>query len=196
MERKQDGSLILKSDVVYISQHFLVHRDIFLIENNERRERDWISHEPSVRVVPITPEGQIVMIREFKYANDIFTLCLPAGTRQPQENAIQAAKRELEEETGYTSEEFEDLGPYYMATSLVKQDARVVIAKNAKPAKEQVGDPYERMRIDRIVRFNFEALIRAVQTNKLVDGQALCALMKAFVNLGYFIPPKEKGESI
>lgn len=185
MERKQDGSFILESKVVYASPFFLVHRDIFLIENQERRERDWISHEPSVRVVPITTERAVVMIREFKYANDTYTLCLPAGTRQPQETPIQAAKRELEEETGYTSDEFEDLGPYYMATSLVKQDARVVLAKNVRVDRQRVGDPYERLRIDRIARLGIEEIIKAVQTNKLLDGQALCALMKALVHLGH-----------
>lgn len=185
MERKQDGSLILDSQIVYESSYFQIHHDVFLLENKEQRERDWIFHKPSVRVVPITPEGTVVMIREFKYANDIFTLCLPAGTREPQETPFQTAKRELEEETGYTSDEFEDLGPYYMATSLVKQDARVVLAKNVKPDKERVGDPYERLRIDRIARLGIEEIIKAVHTNKLVDGQALCALIKALIHLGH-----------
>lgn len=64
----------------------------------------------SVNVVPITADGKMVFVRQYRVGIEAFTLELPGGLIDPGEKPIQAAKRELAEETGFTAEKWYDLG--------------------------------------------------------------------------------------
>lgn len=65
---------------------------------------DWVN------IVALTPEGQVVMVEQFRFGLNRLTLEIPAGIIEPGENPQLAACRELREETGYTSKKWEYLG--------------------------------------------------------------------------------------
>jgi ADP-ribose pyrophosphatase len=181
---KLDGTEVLSTRTIHASNHFTVLRDTF-VANGERRERDWISHNPSVRVVCVTRDNRFVLIREFKYASDQYVLCLPAGEREQNELHVNAGIRELREEAGYASDDWQDLGPYLMAASLVRQDAHVLLAQNAAPCESGCSNnDYENSRIQSAL-FTYPELCRAIRSGDLVDGQALAALLKAFVHMNF-----------
>jgi ADP-ribose pyrophosphatase len=181
---KKDGSSVIASQVVLKVPRFTVFRDILRLENGKQKERFWLSHEPSVRIVCITKNGELVMVKEFKYASNEFVLAVPAGTWEPHETCIEAGRRELREEASFTAEEWFDLGPYFMAATLVKQDSRVLLAQGAVPcAPPDHLDAYEKERITPVL-MRLADVFAAVRDGSLLDGQTLSALLKAFAFLG------------
>jgi 8-oxo-dGTP pyrophosphatase MutT (NUDIX family) len=86
---------------------------------------DWVG------VIPITPEGQVVMVSQYRYAIDQISLEFPAGMVYDQEDTLEAAKRELLEETGYESAEWIKIGAWFPEPSRHTNRAYFYIAQNA-----------------------------------------------------------------
>ena len=97
---------ILHSKVMYQGAIFGVRRDKVLEPNGLRTTREVITHSGSVVVMPVLPDGRIILIRQYRHAARRFLWELVAGRMDPGESARQAAARELIEETGYRAQRF------------------------------------------------------------------------------------------
>ena len=85
-----------------------VYRDYMQFSNGNTEEWDYIHHRGAAAVVPVTDDGRIIMVRQYRNALERFTLEIPAGALDdPEEPGINCSARELEEETGYRSENLE-----------------------------------------------------------------------------------------
>ena len=78
--------------------------------NGQTFERLVLESVDWVNVVALTPSGQSVMIRQYRFGVGYTTLETPGGMVDPGENSLQAAKRELMEETGYSAQQWQYLG--------------------------------------------------------------------------------------
>jgi ADP-ribose pyrophosphatase len=87
-----------------------------------------------VAVIPITKEGEILMIRQFRPALNSYVIEFPAGLNDKGETLVDAARRELIEETGYTSETFELLVEGPVSSGLSTEVLTVYLAREATPA--------------------------------------------------------------
>ena len=74
--------------------------------NGNTAEWDFIHHDGAAAVVPVIDDGQVLMVTQYRNALERDTLEIPAGNVDaPGEPGIECASRELEEETGYRSED-------------------------------------------------------------------------------------------
>lgn len=90
---------------------FKARFDHMLNPRNKLTERMIILESPdSVNVVPITKDGKIIFVRQYRFGIEAYTLELPGGIVDPGEDHGVAARRELQEETGYSSTEWSYLG--------------------------------------------------------------------------------------
>ena len=72
------------------------------IENGKVASREIVEHRGAAAIVPILEGGNVILVRQYRYAVSSELLEIPAGTLEPGEEPTDCAKRELEEETGYT----------------------------------------------------------------------------------------------
>lgn len=103
---------------------------------------DWIN------VIPLTPEGLIVGIRQYRHGTEEVTLEIPGGVIDPGDaSPAVAARREMIEETGYDAEELVPLG--HVAPNPALQDNRcyTFLARNARPVREQALDGAEEIEV-------------------------------------------------
>ncbi len=84
-----------------------IYADCIKLPNGKVEQWDHIDHKSAAAVVPVLPDGRIILVRQFRNSLDRYTLEIPAGGVEPNESTRAAAKRELEEETGYKSDTIE-----------------------------------------------------------------------------------------
>lgn len=101
------------------------------------RLADWVN------VVAITEDDQIVLVKQYRFGQDEITIETPAGAVNRGEDPLVGAKRELEEETGYISDEWESLGSVSVNPAFMTNRAHFFLAKNCRPDGKQNFDPDE-----------------------------------------------------
>ena len=87
----------ITTEVVYKGDFLDVRRDEVLLPNGETGTREWINHPGAVVIIPILPNGEIALIKQFRYAARSEFLALPAGKLDEGEDPKACAFRELEE---------------------------------------------------------------------------------------------------
>lgn len=137
-------------------------QDFFILEGG-----DWVN------VVPVTEDGKLVMVRQFRHGTQTETLELPGGAFNSGENAIEAGARELLEETGYKAEHYIQIGLNHPNPAIQSNTCYTVLAVNAKKVQDQMLDPAEEIEIELIDENKIESFI-ADQT--ITHGLVIVAL--------------------
>ena len=101
-----------------------------------------VNCEGIVAIIPITTDGDILMIRQYRPTLNSYVVELPAGLNDKGETLIEAAKRELIEETGYMSENLELIAEGPVSTGLSTETMSVFLATEVVPATPQLVAQY------------------------------------------------------
>jgi ADP-ribose pyrophosphatase len=100
----------IKSERVYDGVLLHVNKDTVKLPNGKQATREWIRHPGASAVIPLLPNGNIILVRQYRYPMQKITLEIPAGKLDaPDEDPLDCAMRELKEETGYTAGKIEKL---------------------------------------------------------------------------------------
>ncbi len=95
-----------------------------------------------VAIVPVTAEGDVLLVRQFRPVLDSFVVEFPAGLNDKNESLEEAARRELIEETGHTAEEFIFLAEGPISSGLSTEVLTVFLAKDVSPAPARLKQLY------------------------------------------------------
>ena len=106
----KDADLIeqkVSSQDVFDGTLLHVKKDTVRLPNGNIAYREWIKHPGASAVLPVTPEGRLIFVRQYRYPIQQVTLEIPAGKLDAEgEDPLDCAKRELSEETGYQAEKY------------------------------------------------------------------------------------------
>ncbi|MYN25685.1 NUDIX domain-containing protein [Duganella levis] len=161
-ETRIDGELVYNG-------HFLkVQRDIIELPNGKRTKREYILHPGAVVILPLLDDGTVLMERQYRYPlHDVF-IEFPAGKIDKGEDPLVAAKRELEEETGYTGGEWQFVSKIHNAIAYSDEYLDLYLARGLKagPAKLDEGEFLETFTasIDELLQWVREGKITDVKT--------------------------------
>jgi len=133
---------ILSSRIIYNGPVFGVRHDEVMEPGGIRTSRDLVTHFGSIVVLPILPDGRILLIRQYRHAVGQFMWELVAGRVEKGENLLAAAKRELLEETGYTARRYRKLlklhpTPGFLSEFMVIYAAEGLVAGPAEPEEDE-----------------------------------------------------------
>jgi ADP-ribose pyrophosphatase len=121
--------------------HFLkVTRDRIKLPDGSTSQREFIRHPGAVVILPLLPDGRVLLERQFRYPNDRVFIEFPAGKIDPGEDALATAKRELEEETGYTATEWNFVCTIHNAIAYSDEHLDIFLARDLTAGEAKLDD--------------------------------------------------------
>lgn len=166
----------LNSTDIYSGKVFNITKDDVELSDGKKSVREVVHHSGGV-VIVAEIENKIVMVQQFRYATNECLYELPAGKLdKTNESVLAAAKRELEEETGYNAENWESLGYIWTSPGFCTEKLYLFKAENLtfKGQHLDEGEILNYMLIDKNDVFN---MIKNCEIN---DAKTISALMRAY----------------
>ncbi len=123
--------------------HFLkVQRDNIRLPDGATSKREYIKHPGAVVIIPLFDDGTVLLERQFRYPLRKVFIEFPAGKIDPNEDALDCAKRELQEETGYTATDWRFVCTIHNAIAYSDEHLDIFLARGltAGPSKLDDGE--------------------------------------------------------
>ncbi len=150
------------------------YQDTMEIDGSHTAVWDFIKHKGAAAVVPVTEDGKILMVRQYRNALERETLEIPAGALDREdEPGIACAGRELEEETGYRCERLEWLITLRTTVAFCNERIEVYVARNLIPSKQHLDEDEF---ID-LQAFTIDELKEKIFAGEIEDAKTVSALM-------------------
>lgn len=160
---------------------FQMYDDELLLPDGRISHYDFLEHKGAAAVIPVMKDGKILMVKQFRNALDRYTLEIPAGGRNSlSEEFIVAAARELEEETGYRSENLKHLISIRTAVAFCNEKIEVYMATDLIPSRQHLDDDEF---ID-VAAYSVSELKKMIFDGVIEDSKTIASIMsyEVFLN--------------
>lgn len=142
----------------------------------EGKEVEWelVLHPGAAAIIPIDDDGKIIMVRQYRNASHSMTLEIPAGTLDsPDEDPADCAARELEEETGYRSDDIDYLFKFYSSIGITDEVIHIYVAKNLQVSSQNLDDD----EFVEVERYTLETVIEMIQAGDIIDNKTISSIL-------------------
>ncbi|HJB00383.1 MAG TPA: NUDIX hydrolase [Candidatus Mediterraneibacter merdavium] len=171
----------LKRELKFKGTILEFYQDTMEINGDHTAVWDFIKHKGAAAVVPVTEDGKILMVRQYRNALERYTLEIPAGALDEEnEPGRECASRELEEETGFRSENMEWLITLRTTVAFCNERIEVYVAKDLIPSKQHLDEDEF---ID-LKAYTLEELKEKIFSGEIEDGKTVASLMAYAVKYG------------
>ncbi|MCR5641174.1 MAG: NUDIX hydrolase [Lachnospiraceae bacterium] len=154
------------------------YQDEMELPNGNTEIWDFVQHRKGAAcIVPMTDDGKVLLVRQFRPALERYTWEIPAGQKDSVgEDPLVCAKRELREETGYDSNQIEKLLSLQSTVAFCNEAIEVYLAKDIYPVGEQQLDDAEA--IDYKL-WDIEEVLAWIDSGKMEDGKTIAGILAA-----------------
>ena len=171
----------IKRELKYKGTILDFYQDTMEINGSHTVLWDFIRHKGAAAVVPVTEDGKILMVRQYRNALDRYTLEIPAGALDAEdEPGIVCAGRELEEETGYRCENLEWLITLRTTVAFCNERIEVYVARNLIPSHQHLDED----EVIDVEPWELKDLLELIYSGKMTDGKTVAAITAYAVKYG------------
>lgn len=164
--------------LIYSGRKFEVIVEDQKLPNNEEAKIEMIKHDGSVVIIPFLNEEEIILLWHYRPVIKNWLYELPAGTLKKNEDPLEAAKRELLEETGYFAEEIREMYKFYPSPGISTELMYVFVAKKLIKGRQKL----EKDEVLEIVKMKLKEAIEMIKNKEIIDGKTALALLY-YINL-------------
>lgn len=164
---------VLASEMIYEGKVFGLRRDEVIEPSGLRVKREVITHPGSVVVLPVLPDGRIVMVRQYRYATRQYLWELVAGRKEPGETPKKGAARELLEETGYRAKRLRVFLDVFPTPGFLEERMFIVLAEGLTAGQAQ---PEEDERIE-VRAYKVKELTEMMKKGRLKDAKSIAGIL-------------------
>jgi ADP-ribose pyrophosphatase len=164
---------VLSSKLVYQGNVFGVRHDHVIEPGGMKTTRDVVTHSGSVVILPVLSDGRVLMVRQYRYTVGDFLLELVAGRMEPGEKPLQAARRELAEETGYRAKHFQKMMEVYPTPGFVQERLIAYAATDLTLGKTHFD-------ADELIEpkpFELNALLEMIRKGRIHDAKSVAGIL-------------------
>jgi len=170
----------LCSEHVFRGRLLSLRVDTVLLPDGRTTTREVVEYSGAVAVVALTGEMEVVMVRQYRHPAGRELVEIPAGKIEEGENPEACARRELEEETGYTAASWQCLGRFYSTPGFSSELMHLYLARGLL-SHGQTPDEDEFVEV---VRVPFKKALGMVLQGEICDAKSICGLLWAAKVLG------------
>jgi ADP-ribose pyrophosphatase len=153
-----------------------VVRDTVSLPNGHSAIREVIRHIGAVCVIPVTENNEVIVERQYRYPLNRVILEIPAGKLDsPDENRLSAIQRELREETGYSADEWTEIGDFHPAPAYSDEYITMYLARGLHKGKQDL-DADEFLNVYTIP---LKDLVNDVMSGRISDAKTQVCILKA-----------------
>lgn len=161
------------SEVVFDGKLLHVRRDTVRLPDGALATREYIVHPGAVLIVPVLPDGRLVVERQYRYPLGRVMVEFPAGKRDPGEQALDTARRELREEAGYVAASWRRLGHVHSIVAYSTESIEFFVAENLT----HVGAQLDAGEFLDITLMSVAEMLAAVEAGAITDAKTVAALL-------------------
>ena len=149
-----------------------VKRDQVRLPNGQTSQREYVLHPGAVLVVPILPNGNIVLEKQFRYPLHQVFIELPAGKIDAGEDTLLTGQRELEEETGYSASHWVRLGHQHPCIGYSNEVIHTYLAYGLTAGEHQRDEDESLI----VYEDSLDNCLNMIQSGEITDGKTIIAL--------------------
>ena len=152
-----------------------IYEDTVQLPSGKEEKWDFVSHRMGAAcVLAVRPDGKIIMVRQYRNALDRFTIEVPAGKRDSlDEDTSICAARELEEETGYVSDDAELLTSIYTTVAFCNEKIDIYLATELRSGVQHL-DEDEYINVE---AYTVDELKQMIFDCKIQDSKTICGIL-------------------
>lgn len=174
--------VVVESEIIRRGRYLTFRIDTIERADGSRAKREVVGHPGAVAILAVDDEDRVLMVRQFRVPAGRTLLEVPAGTLEVDattgstEDHGLAARRELEEETGYRADSWRLLTSFWTAPGFATELMHLYLATGLRPADaDRLGpDEDERLELERVP---FQDAIAAAERGEIADAKSLIALL-------------------
>lgn len=164
----------LSRDLVHKGAIIEYYQDTMQIPNGNVVKWDFIKHKGAAAVVPVLDDGKIIMVHQYRNALERYTVEIPAGgLDSAEEPTLDAANRELAEETGYHAKEMEFLITIRTTVAFCNEKIDIYVAKGLTPGSQDLDEDEF---VD-VKAYSVEELLAMIYAGKIEDSKTIAAIL-------------------
>ncbi|MCZ2096911.1 MAG: NUDIX hydrolase [Anaerolineae bacterium] len=171
---------VLETETIYEGRLVRLYRATVRLPNGETSIREIVRHPGAVAMVPLTPQGEVILVQQFRLPSGQIMLEIPAGTLKPGEDPLPAAHRELQEEIGLRPGRLTPLGGEFTAPGYTSEFIHLFLAEDLEPAPLAVDDD----EFLETVTLPLDEALQRVESGAIQDGKTITALLLVARRLG------------
>lgn len=165
----------LKEHAVYEGRIFTVYQGTVRLPNGAEAGRDRIAHHGGAGILPIDSEGNIRLVKQYRFGVDKELLEIPAGKLEPGEDPQETAVRELTEEVGFLPRKVTPLGHMELSPAYLGEITYLYLGQDLLPQKAALDDD----EFLEVVTMPFREALQKVLNGEITDGKTQNAILKA-----------------
>jgi len=171
----------LSSRIVYQNPWTSVREDIAEMPNGKQTVYGVVDIGEAVGVLPFVDDTQVLLVQQYRYVFDENNRWeMPTGGVKTGENLLEAANRELHEETGFDTAQLEHITTYYTSKSVMYEIAHLYIGRHLTHSRA-IPDETEFLEVE---TFSFEEALQMVLKSEIRDSMTVIAVLLAARQLG------------
>jgi len=169
---------VLRSEKKYTGRIFDLIVDEIEYPSGNKSIREVASHPGGSVVVPLLSNNDIIFVRQFRYPMQEYLYELPAGKLNPGEDPAVCARRELEEETGFTAGQLRPLTSIFTTPGFCNERLHLYLATELKksPDGQRLEEGEASLTVEVIP---FQRVLRMIEEQQIIDGKSICGVLLA-----------------
>ncbi|MFS8541858.1 MAG: NUDIX hydrolase [Tissierellales bacterium] len=165
----------MKSEKIYEGKIINLRIDTVELPDKKYSKREIVEHPGAVGIVPITDDGCMILVKQYRKSVEKFLLEIPAGKIEINEEPKETGLRELAEETGYKANKMEYLFEFYTSPGFSNEKIYLFLATELEKGEvKPESDEYIK-----VEKYKIEELVDMVIRGEINDGKTIVAIFYA-----------------